>query len=60
VGQTGACRAQFGAFQQRTRLSEDFVFDELYKGYRRLIAEPYEFRNFRRRTLEFILNRAAR
>ena len=30
---------------------------ELYKGYRRLIAELYEFRNFRRRTLEFILNR---
>jgi radical SAM superfamily enzyme YgiQ (UPF0313 family) len=30
---------------------------ELYKGYRRLIAELYDFRNFRRRTLEFILNR---
>jgi radical SAM superfamily enzyme YgiQ (UPF0313 family) len=30
---------------------------ELYQGYRRLIAELYEFRNFRRRTLEFILNR---
>src|SRR5262245_1025011 len=30
---------------------------ELYRGYRRLIAELYEFRNFRRRSLEFILNR---
>jgi len=30
---------------------------ELYKGYRALIAELYEFQNFRRRTLEFILNR---
>jgi radical SAM superfamily enzyme YgiQ (UPF0313 family) len=48
-------------------LGDQFVFSnilpktmsriELYKGYRRLIAELYEFRNFRRRTLEFILNR---
>lgn len=30
---------------------------ELYKGYRQLIAELYEFRNFRKRTLGFILNR---
>ena len=30
---------------------------ELYKGYRKLIAELYEFRNFRNRTLGFILNR---
>jgi radical SAM superfamily enzyme YgiQ (UPF0313 family) len=30
---------------------------ELYKGYRKLISELYEFRNFRIRTLEFILNR---
>lgn len=30
---------------------------ELYKGYRALIADLYDFRNFRRRTLEFILNR---
>ncbi len=30
---------------------------ELYQGYRALIAELYDFRNFRRRTLEFILNR---
>ncbi len=30
---------------------------ELYKGYRKLIAELYEFRNFRKRTLGFILNR---
>ena len=30
---------------------------ELYKGYRELIADLYDFRNFRRRTLEFILNR---
>ncbi len=30
---------------------------ELYKGYRALIAELYDFRNFRARTLEFILNR---
>src|SRR6185503_6112964 len=30
---------------------------ELYKGYRTLIAELYEFRNYRHRTLEFILNR---
>ena len=28
-----------------------------YKGYRKLIADLYEFRNFRARTLEFILNR---
>ena len=32
---------------------------ELYKGYRALIAELYDFRNYRRRTLEFILNRGA-
>jgi len=30
---------------------------ELYKGYRKLIGDLYEFRNFRARTLEFILNR---
>ncbi|MCC6848679.1 MAG: radical SAM protein [Deltaproteobacteria bacterium] len=30
---------------------------DLYKGYRALIADLYDFRNFRRRTLEFILNR---
>ena len=30
---------------------------ELYKGYRALIADLYEFRNFRARTLAFILNR---
>jgi len=30
---------------------------EFYKGYRTLIADLYEFRNYRRRTLEFILNR---
>ncbi len=30
---------------------------DLYRGYRTLIADLYEFRNFRRRTLEFILNR---
>jgi radical SAM superfamily enzyme YgiQ (UPF0313 family) len=30
---------------------------ELYKGYRALIADLYEFRNFRARTLGFILNR---
>ncbi|HEY2387096.1 MAG TPA: radical SAM protein [Candidatus Binatia bacterium] len=30
---------------------------DLYKGYRKLIADLYEFRNFRTRTLEFILNR---
>ena len=30
---------------------------ELYKGYRELIADLYEFRNFRARTLAFILNR---
>jgi radical SAM superfamily enzyme YgiQ (UPF0313 family) len=48
-------------------LGDQFVFSnilpktmtriELYKGYRKLIAELYEFRNFRKRTLEFILNR---
>jgi len=48
-------------------LGDQFVFSnilpkamsriELYKGYRRLIAELYEFRNFRNRTLEFIVNR---
>ncbi len=30
---------------------------ELYKGYRELIANLYDFRNFRRRTLDFILHR---
>jgi radical SAM superfamily enzyme YgiQ (UPF0313 family) len=30
---------------------------ELYRGYRALIADLYEFRNFRKRTLGFILNR---
>jgi radical SAM superfamily enzyme YgiQ (UPF0313 family) len=30
---------------------------ELYKGYRQLIGNLYDFRNFRRRTLDFILNR---
>ena len=30
---------------------------ELYKGYRELIADLYDFRNFRARTLEFIVNR---
>ena len=30
---------------------------ELYKGYRTLIAELYDFHNFRARTLGFILNR---
>jgi len=30
---------------------------DLYKGYRKLIAELYDFRNFRKRTLGFILNR---
>jgi len=30
---------------------------ELYKGYRELIANLYGFRNFRRRTLDFILHR---
>ncbi len=33
---------------------------ELYKGYRTLIADLYEFRNFRTRTLEFIVNRGRR
>ena len=33
---------------------------ELYKGYRRLIADLYEFRNYRARTLEFIVNRGMR
>src|SRR5690606_36418108 len=30
---------------------------ELYEGYRKLIAELYDFRNYRERTLAFILNR---
>ena len=30
---------------------------ELYEGYRRLIADLYDFRNFHKRTLEFLLNR---
>jgi radical SAM superfamily enzyme YgiQ (UPF0313 family) len=30
---------------------------ELYRGYRKLIAELYDFRNFRQRTLDFIVNR---
>jgi hypothetical protein len=30
---------------------------ELYDGYRRLIAELYDFRNYHRRTMEFLLNR---
>ena len=30
---------------------------ELYEGYRRLIADLYDFRNFHRRTLEFLLHR---
>jgi hypothetical protein len=30
---------------------------ELYEGYRRLIAELYDFRNYRERTLAFILGR---
>jgi len=33
---------------------------ELYKGYRALIADLYEFRNYRARTLEFIVNRGHR
>jgi radical SAM superfamily enzyme YgiQ (UPF0313 family) len=48
-------------------LGDQFVFSnilptamsrlELYRGYRRLIADLYDFRNFRRRTLDFILHR---
>ena len=30
---------------------------ELYEGYRRLIAELYEFKNYHRRTMEFLLHR---
>jgi radical SAM superfamily enzyme YgiQ (UPF0313 family) len=30
---------------------------ELYEGYRRLIGELYEFKNFHRRTMEFLLHR---
>jgi hypothetical protein len=30
---------------------------ELYEGYRRLIAELYEFKNYHRRTMEFLLSR---
>ena len=30
---------------------------ELYRGYRRLIADLYDFDNFRERTLAFLLNR---
>ncbi|MBS1107468.1 MAG: Fe-S oxidoreductase [Deltaproteobacteria bacterium] len=30
---------------------------ELYEGYRRLIGELYEFKNFHRRTMEFLLSR---
>jgi hypothetical protein len=30
---------------------------ELYRGYRDLITRLYDFRNFRRRTLDYILNR---
>jgi hypothetical protein len=32
---------------------------ELYEGYRRLIAELYDFRNFHKRTLEFLTHRGA-
>jgi len=30
---------------------------ELYKGYRRLLEQLYDFRHFRRRTLDFVLHR---
>lgn len=30
---------------------------ELYEGYRRLIADLYDFRNYHRRTMEFLMNR---
>ncbi len=32
---------------------------ELYRGYRRLIEQLYDFRHYRRRTLDFVLHRGA-